>query len=256
MLFDSHLHTRFSTDSEMTASAALEAAARQRVGLVFTEHLDFSYPGDKQFVFDPRKYWQAYEPLRGENLSLGVEAGLVPGETEQVEAFIDAVPFDEVIGSIHLVDGQDLYEKSCYEGQEQTVMYSHYFTLMAAMVRENSFIDVLGHIDYIARYAPYEEPGVRYERWPDEIDDVLRAVVATDTILELNTRRMGEQKARQELATIFRRYRELGGRMVTIGSDAHAPENIAAHFSLAQDFVDALNLEVVSFQNRRAVKAS
>lgn len=254
MLFDSHLHTRFSADSEMTAAQAQAAAAKKGVGLVFTEHLDLSYPGEKQFLFDPRAYWQAYESLRGEHLSLGVEVGLAPGETESVEAFLAAVPFDEVIGSIHLVDGRDLYEKSCYEGQEQNVMYSRYFALMAAMVRENPFIDVLGHMDYIARYAPYENPGIRYNLWPDEIDEVLRAVVETGTALEINTRRFADRQARQELTEIFQRYRELGGRMVTIGSDAHTPENIADHFSLAQDFADAIGFRIVTFQNRQAME--
>ena len=82
MFFDSHLHTRFSADSTMTAEEALEAAKKQGLGLVFTEHVDFSYPGDLTFWFSPEEYWAAYEPLRGETLFLGVEVGLVLEEKE------------------------------------------------------------------------------------------------------------------------------------------------------------------------------
>ena len=253
MLFDSHIHTCFSADSEMTATEALEAAKRQNVGLVFTEHIDFSYPGAKAFLFDPLEYWQAYEKLRGDSLSLGVEVGLVPGEAERAAAFVAAVPFDEVIGSIHLLDGRDLYERDTYENRGQDETYRAYLALMAAMVRANPFIDILGHIDYIARYAPYEEPGVRYDCWPDEIDSVLRAAIAADIVLELNTRRFADRLAMKELVPIFRRYRELGGRAITLGSDAHAPDAVAAHFALARDFAEACALAIVTFRERRPV---
>ena len=53
MIFDSHSHTEFSGDSEMKGKDALKAAAKQGLGLVFTEHLDFDYPGDIDFTFDP-----------------------------------------------------------------------------------------------------------------------------------------------------------------------------------------------------------
>ena len=72
MFFDSHIHTAFSADAEMTAAEALTAAEKQGLGLVFTEHLDYDYPaaGAEEFIFNPEEYWAAHEPLRAEgNLS-------------------------------------------------------------------------------------------------------------------------------------------------------------------------------------------
>ena len=68
MFFDSHIHTAFSADAEMTAVEALTAAEKQGLGLVFTEHLDYDYPaaGAEEFIFTPEEYWAAYEPLRAE----------------------------------------------------------------------------------------------------------------------------------------------------------------------------------------------
>ena len=86
MLFDSHLHTEVSADSEMKARDALAAAEAQGIGLVFTEHIDFSYQGKLDFIFSPEEYWEMYEPLRGERLSLGVELGMVPGEIVTTDA--------------------------------------------------------------------------------------------------------------------------------------------------------------------------
>ena len=254
MLFDSHLHTEFSADSEMKAGDALARAEALGIGLVFTEHIDFSYQGEKSFIFSPEEYWAAYEPLRGPRLSLGVELGMVPGELAMAKSFLARAPFDEVIGSIHLIDGGDIYEPSTYEGKKQEDVYRRYFTLMRDMVRENPFIDTLAHIDYIARYAPYERPDITYADWREEIDEVLRAVVETDTALEINTRRFGDRLAMKELAPIYRRYAELGGRVATVGSDAHRPETVGAHLALAAQMAEAYGLEMVTFRERKRVK--
>ena len=255
MLFDSHLHTEVSADSEMKAEDALARAEALGIGLVFTEHIDFSYQGKLSFIFSPEDYWKNYEPLRGERLSLGVELGMVPGELEMAKAFLARAPFDEVIGSIHLIDGGDIYEPSTYEGKTQQEVYLRYFTLMRDMVRENPYIDTLAHIDYIARYAPYEEPGISYADWQDAVDGVLRAVVETDTALEINTRRFGDRFAMKELAPIYRRFAEMGGRLVTIGSDAHRTEVVGAHLSLAVQMAEAYGLEIVTFRERKRVAA-
>ncbi len=254
MLFDSHLHTEFSADSEMKAEDALARAEELGIGLVFTEHVDFSYQGKLKFLFSPEDYWKTYEPLRGERLALGVELGMVPGELAMAKEFLARAPFDEVIGSIHLIDGGDIYEKSIYEGKTQQEMYLRYFTLMRDMVRENPYIDTLAHIDYIARYAPYEKPGITYADWQDVIDEVLRAVVGTDTALEINTRRFDDRLAMKELAPIYRRFSEMGGRFVTIGSDAHRPEVVGAYLELAAQMAEAYGLEIVTFRERKRVK--
>lgn len=254
MIFDSHIHTRFSKDSEMEAAEAISAASLSGIGLVFTEHVDFGAPG---FIFSPEDYWAEYEPLRGEGLSLGVELGLAPGEGEMARSFLSRAPFDEVIGSIHFIDGLDIYEKepgrSPYEDRSQGEVYLRYFSLMAEEIRQNPYVDVLGHIDYIARYAPYEHPGIDYPAFADAIDEVLRAAIETDTALELNTRRFGDIHALKELAPVFARYRTLGGRFVTIGSDAHSKGSVGLHLALARDFAYELELTVVTFRERRRV---
>jgi histidinol-phosphatase (PHP family) len=253
-IYDSHLHTEFSADSKMKAAEALQAAAAADLGLVFTEHLDLDYPGELAFSFSPESYWQKYKPLREQGkVRLGVEIGLQPGLAERNAAFLARAPFDEVIGSIHLVGGQDIYEPATYAGQAQDDIYRAYYREMAACVREQPCIDVLGHIDYIARYAPYDDPEVQYARYQTEIDAVLQAAVATATVLELNTRRLDSRLALKELAPVYHRYRELGGRAVTLGSDAHEAGAIGANFAAAEEFAAAEGLQIVSFCERQMV---
>lgn len=251
MIFDSHSHTSFSADSDMTAEDALKAARARGLGIVFTEHLDVDFPGELDFSFDPAAYWKQYEPLRGDNLHLGIEVGMQAGTAEASRAFVTRAPFDLVIGSVHLLRGIDIYEKECFEGREKDELYREYFRTMAEMIACHDFIDVLGHIDYIARTAPYENPELSYGAFADEIDVVLRTAVAQGVVLELNTRRLGSRRALKELAPIYARYHELGGRYVTLGSDAHGADAIGANFAAAEDFARAMGLSIVTFFARK-----
>lgn len=251
MIFDSHCHTRFSADSEMQAEDALRAAEALGLGLVFTEHLDLDFPGDVDYTFDFGAYWQAYAPLCGDRLRLGIEVGMTPATASERETLGTDVPFDLVIGSLHVLDDKDLYFAESYAGQTKEEAYHAYFAKLAEMVRTHAYIDVLGHIDYIARYAPFENPEISYGAFTEDIDAVLRAAVEADIVLELNTRRLGARRALKELVPVYTRYRALGGRYVTLGSDAHAADAIGANFRAAKELADAVGLGIVTFHGRR-----
>ena len=253
MIFDSHSHTAFSGDSEMKAEEALAAADVAGLGLVFKEHLDLDYPGDIDFTFDPATYWQQYEPLRGDRLMLGIEVGMQSATAERSRAFVDTVPFDLVIGSVHMVDGKDIYYKEAYGNLSKAEFFHKYYQQMADNIRQHGFIDVLGHIDYIARYAPYENPDISYGSFQADIDAVLKAAIETDTVLELNTRRLGSRLAVKELLPVYSRYRGLGGRFVTLGSDAHTADAIGGNFRIARELVEAVGLKTVTFRERKIV---
>lgn len=254
MIFDSHMHTEVSADSAMKAADALERAAKLGVGAVFTEHEDMDFPGEKDFTFSPEDYWKKYEALRGEGerLRLGVELGMQEGLAEKNRAFVKKAPFDQVIGSIHTLLGFDLYYETLYEGREKDEVYRLYLRAMASCVRSHgAFIDILAHIDYIARYAAYRDAELTYAVYGEEIDEVLAALIETDTVLELNTRRFDAPQGKASLVPIFRRYRELGGREVTLGSDAHDARAVAFAFCEAQDLAESLGLRIVTFFARR-----
>ena len=254
MIFDSHMHTEVSADSAMKAKDALERAAKLGIGAVFTEHEDMDFPGEKDFTFSPEDYWKKYEALRGkgERLRLGIELGMQEGLAEKNRAFLLRVPFDQVIGSIHTLMGFDLYYETLYKGREKDEVYRLYLKTMAHCVRSHGeFIDILAHIDYIARYAAYLDTELTYAVYGEEIDEVLTALIETDTVLELNTRRFDAPQGKASLVPIFRRYRELGGREVTLGSDAHNAAAIGFAFREAHDMAENLGLRIVTFFARK-----
>lgn len=256
MIFDNHSHTVFSSDSEMEAEAALEAAARQGLGLVFTEHYDYDYINTRhykemEFRFDAAGYWEKYLPYRGDSLRLGVEIGLSETSGAANREFLQGAPFDLVIGSIHIIDMLDLYYPDFYEGKSKAEAFGRYLRVMADMLRANPYIDVLGHIDYICRYAAYEDKELAYGDFAGLVDEVLQAAIDCDVVMELNTRRLGDSRAVEALLPVYRRYRELGGRYITLGSDAHAAENIGMNFRAALDMTEALELQPVTFEVRK-----
>ncbi|MBO6180037.1 MAG: PHP domain-containing protein [Selenomonadaceae bacterium] len=246
MKYDNHIHTKYSSDSEMEGEEALNRAKELGLSLVFTEHLDLGLPGVHEFTFDAKGYFNEYEKFRGKHLSLGIEVGLTKERREDNIAFVKSAPFDQVIGSIHVLRAVDLYPPDIYGKREKTELYREYLYDMAHLVYQNPYINILAHIDYIVRYATYEDPRLLYDDFNEEIDEVLRALVVTDTVFELNTRRLNEEVAK-ELFPMYKRYRELGGRYATIGSDAHTIDVVGANYKLAEDLLEKAKLIPVTF---------
>ena len=251
MIFDSHTHTKFSADSQMSAADAISYAEILNLGIIFTEHFDYGLELDgREFAFNPAEYMNEYKNLRGKNVRLGVEVGLRKSARAANENFIARADFDFVIGSIHLVDNFDIYYPDFYIGKDKATAYKKYFAQMAEEISIADF-DALGHIDYICRIAPYDNPEIDYLTFKPEIDAVLKIIVERGKVLELNTRRFDKIRAVEELVPIYKKYRELGGHFVTIGSDAHREGAIGNYFSRALDFVHELNLTPISFCERK-----
>ena len=254
MIFDSHMHTKFSADGKMTAAEALDAAARLNLGVVFTEHFDFGVENeDGKFTFDPAAYMTEYKNLRGAKVRLGVEVGLRKSARAVNENFIAQADFDMVIGSIHLVDDFDIYYPEFYIDKDKATAYGKYFEQMAAEAAVADY-DALGHIDYICRAAPYDNPEMDYPTFAAQIDAVLKILIERGKVLELNTRRFNNPRAVVELVPVYKSYRELGGRFVTIGSDAHRATAVGNYFNRALEFVRELDLIPVTFCERRLEK--
>ena len=251
MIFDSHMHTKFSADSEMLAADAIAKATSLNLGVVFTEHFDYGVEADgREFTFAPATYMSEYKNLRGDRVRLGVEVGLRKVARAANENFIAQADFDLVIGSIHLVDDLDIYYPEFYTGKDKTTAYKKYFQQMAEEFSLADF-DAAGHIDYICRAAPYDNPEIDYPTFKKEIDEVLKIIVGREKILELNTRRFDKVSSVKELVPVYKKYRELGGQFVTIGSDAHKVAAIGNYFKRALDFIQELDLTPVTFRERK-----
>lgn len=162
MLFDTHLHTKFSADSQMSIKDAILSAQQQSIGLVLTEHLDYDFPGNDVYEFNPQQYFQEYSSYRSKTLYLGIEVGMQEHTFIKSKKFIETVPFDQIICSLHLLNGKDLFYKSCYT-EERYSTYLNYLNSMIKLIKQHDFANILDHIDYICRYATYTKKDIYYE---------------------------------------------------------------------------------------------
>lgn len=251
MLFDTHIHTRYSTDSNMAVETAVSRAAELDLGIIITEHRDLAYPEPNTITFNVEQYFRDYAQYRSDKVLLGIEVGMGPHCVEEDRSIIVNNPFDYVIGSIHAVDNMDIYQESYYHMRSKRDTYVQYFEAMLKCLKAYDFIDSLGHIDYIARYARYKDTEVYYHEFSDCIDEVLKTLAQNGKAMEINTRRLTCPAAVDTVRPIYQRFYELGGRLVTIGSDAHRSRDIGNKLDLAYALAEACNLKAVYFKQRK-----
>jgi len=259
-LADYHIHTRFSIDSEAGLDKVCEAAiARGLDEIAVTDHADFG-PADASDHFRPVEHLAEIERCRaryGDRLT--VRAGVEMGEphlfAQQAQGVLAAGEFDFVIGSAHYSDDMQAAWKEVYFEQPLRRAYESYFRQVASLAAEGDF-DVLGHLDLIKRDARklgkvYDGP----QPYADMIRAALRSVVERGKGIEINTSplRRGQPDPCPSLE-ILRWYREMGGEILTLGSDAHRPEHVGAHLDVALEMARAAGFERLARFERRRVR--
>ncbi len=250
-MFDCHVHTKFSTDSKMNIEDAAKRASELNLGLIITEHIDIKYPIEDKFVFKPEEYFKEYSKYRNDNLLLGLEMGMREDCVEENRDIASGYAFDYIIGSIHVVDNVDLFEDKVYEGRSKKEVYSGYLYTLLQCIKKHDFVDCLGHIDYICRYAKYGDNEMHYLDFSEEIDEILKELVNTGRAIEINTRRLMKAEVVNNLIPLYKRYHELGGVIVTVGSDAHLINNIGYGFGAAGEIVERCGLKMVYYKERK-----
>lgn len=252
MIFDTHIHTKISTDSDMELGEAIKVSQKQNVGLIITEHMDLNHPDPNMFRFNVQEYFKEYNNYRNESLLLGVEVGMTEKIAKDNKKLNDDYDFDYIIGSTHFLGNYDMYCEEPYQGKSKDEVYKEYLETMYSNVRCHPFIDSLGHIDYICRYAPYEDREIYYNEYREIINSIFSELIKNQISLEINTRRLGNKAAAQNLIKLYSEYHSLGGKYVTVGSDAHNEKAIASNFSIALNICEACNLKPIYYKMRKA----
>lgn len=253
MIFDTHMHTEFSSDSKMTVEQAMLQAKKLNIGIILTEHMDYLYPRPDMFVFDAAEYFKRYEKYRSNELLLGIEIGMQQACLNENQKLVQNHPFDYIIGSIHVIEGIDIYYEEFYHGRSKQEVYESYFAAMADCLAAYDFVHALGHIDYIARYAKVDAPEIDYLECKESIDKVLTVAAKRELALEINTKRQYTKDALASIMPIYQRFAELGGRFVTLGSDAHTAGGIGNQFKQAFAIADQCGLVPIYFKEGKPV---
>ncbi len=259
MLWDTHIHTQFSGDSTAAPADMVRAAIAAGLdGICITDHLDYDYrehPG--MFLLDLPAYAREIRALQEQfdgqlPIRYGIELGLQPHVVTDNRAVTDRYPFDFIIGSSHVVHHVDPYYPVYFEGRTEEEGYREYFASILENIDTDADYDVYGHIDYVVRYGPNRNREYSYAKYADLIDEILRLLIARGKGIEVNTAGfkygLGHPHPTED---ILRRYRELGGEILTLGSDAHAPEHVAYAFDKLPALLQDLGFRYYTvFKNR------
>lgn len=236
MLWDTHMHTHFSGDCKALPESMIASAEEKGLsGICITDHLDLDYPKEPElFWLDVEKYLAEMTKIAGKYefpIRIGIELGLQPHLAARHRELLSAHEFDFVIGSTHVVHGVDPYYPVYYEGRTEDEAYLQYFTATLENIRAFDGFDVYGHIDYVVRYGPGKNKFYSYEKFSGIIDEILRELIARGKGIEINTAgfKYGLNHPNPTEA-ILKRYRKLGGEIITVGADAHAPEHVGYDF--------------------------
>jgi histidinol-phosphatase (PHP family) len=257
--YDYHLHTSYSPDSQEPMEEVVKrAVALGLKEIAITDHWDYIYP-DHFFPYqtDYEEYAVVFNGLKEKyadriNIVFGVEIGVGPHLGDTVAAFAERVGFDFIIGSIHAIKDQDLYYNQYFKNLSKREAYTGYFEYFLDSVKAVKEICVAGHLDFISRYGPYSDPAVWYEDFKAPIDNLLKGLIERGKGIEINTSgyRYGINAVYPQLA-ILKRYRELGGEILTVGSDAHKAADIAKNFGEARAVLEEAGFRYITVFRQR-----
>lgn len=261
---DYHVHSDFSGDSQAPMELMIERAVQLGLNKIcFTDHMDYDIicNGDISFIFEPEAYVAKLLQMKERyhkkiTILLGIELGLQPHLASRLTTLMNSYPFDFAIGSSHVVDRIDPYfpeywkDRTCEEG------ISAYFQGIVENCRQFEDFCVYGHLDYVIRYANQNsenKPDYFYSDYADLLDDALKLIIEKGKGIEVNTAGLkyglGYPHPKSD---ILKRYLELGGEIITIGSDAHKPEHLCYDFRLMPDYLKSLGFRYyTTFENRK-----
>ena len=252
---DMHMHTWFSTDSEACPRDMADEAVRKGLKTIcFTDHFDKDdLEWGEEGIFDVDAYFAEMQKLQEEyagklNIRIGIELGLRTYLKDYYEELTKKYPFDFVIGSVHNVpykkdaEGNILYTdpaaEKLFTDRTDKEAYRLMMETTLENVRTSDCFQTLGHLDYVVRYGKSREKEYSYTDYADVIDEILKLLIEKEKGLEVNSAglKYGLPFAHPH-PDVLKRYRELGGEIITIGADAHKPEHIAYDFANAEEIL-------------------
>ena len=260
-IYDFHMHCNFSSDSKASPEDMIRTAINKNLsGICFTDHNDFDYPpenGEIVFNLDFKKCYDTLSNLREQYnhfpIYIGVEQGLSVPAAERINNYDSKKQLDFIIGSSHLVNGEDPYYPEFWLNRSTTATILAYFESILENIKYCNNFDVYGHLDYVVRYAPDKDTNYNWKDYSDLLDCILKQLIERGKGIEVNTSGLKSGlKYPNPCLGILQRYRELGGEILTIGSDAHCPEHIAYDFEKLPALLTSAGFKYYSiFKNRK-----
>ena len=262
-MWDYHMHSSCSFDSQESMTAIVSRCHELGIlDICFTEHVDYGYPfqGDYELL-DRKEYANKLEEVRAAfpdmTIRMGIEAGMMEDSLQVTESFIKDMPLDYIIGSVHEYreDGISIDPYfAVFDPCDCKDVYLRYLQELDACLKTADFYLVMGHINYLSKIAQFHHVSMKYSDTPAEIDSILRTLVHKGKGMELNTSCSRHDPSMETIFSILKRFKELGGEIVTLGSDSHRASSIGFMWQKAIDTLQAAGFQyVTTFEKKKPV---
>lgn len=257
---DYHMHSNISCDSKATMiEMGRSALARGITQITFTEHFDL-HPLDYCLDhYDVDQYFKNLNAARatltpeGLTIRAGVELGEPHRYGVRQQALLALHPYDIVLGSLHWVGDNSVFDHEYFRTTPMHDAATAYYTELLAMVQQGGF-DILAHADVFKRVASEIYGTIPDAPFEGLIRPVWQACIDGGIGIEINTaawRRGLDQPNPGE--TALRWYKEMGGEILTVGSDSHHPNDVGFALDRALDLARRVGFTHVAIFERRQI---
>lgn len=278
MFADYHVHTDFSDDSVFPLNDVCALAIERGINeICITDHVDYGvrpdwdeyrrdpscariFEGKPSINVDYERYFPAIEEARERfapelAVKTGMEFGVQSHTANTFHALFEqhADAWDFIILSIHQVGDQEFWNGTFQAGRTQDEYNMQYYEEMLRVVQSFDDWSVLGHLDLIKRYdqaGPWPDANAR-----DIVAEILEQAIRRGKGIELNTSSIRYGLSDLTPSTeILSLYRDLGGRILTLGSDSHKPEHLGAHIPMMRERLRAIGFtEFCTFEHMEPI---
>lgn len=233
----------------------LAAKSRGIDDLIFTDHCDCNYelatlPGMDPWPFlEVEEYWKYMNNLRntsGYDFGIGVEIGQSTQALERANGVISSHEWDFVIGSLHNMKNDYDFSLIDYSTRNVDKTFKDYFEELYDTAKINNF-SVLGHLYYPIRYVLAQGLELDLSKYDAEMHDILKVVAQNGKGIEVNLK--GFDPAKGNLIPnlkYVKMFREVGGEIITVGSDGHTPDAVGQYVTEATEMIKEAGFNYVS----------
>jgi len=259
-MYDFHIHSNFSLDSKATMESIVKVALEKNFKTIcFTDHVDLEATEERiDLLFRPLDYFRDINKVKYKyrdkiEILAGVEIGMQPGLEARYDSFIQENGFDFVIMSLHTINQKDIFHDYSSTELSSSEIISRYYDELLYCVKSYDNYDVVGHIDFIDRYIDDRDVIKRYDLYMDKIENILRTIIDKGKGIEVNT---GGLRYRLNVPhpkpSILKLYKELGGDIITFGSDSHVAEHVGYEYKWTEKMLKDMGFRYIYlFRNRK-----